>query len=299
MCVRALAKRGRAGGDEDRGKGGLIRRENGQRRERKRTTTWFHPLLSHSWQRHALVTDRQITLLWLIKPGYRWREGRREGAVKKEGEQRGNEEGREGDREGKGETRGGDEEGRREGREIVGVWRAGSERWGERKEGENDGSVHRQSYTETSVIQRDDYWQKKNSSVHEELFALMRTRSVNVTDKHLTGNVWKHDHMDLQWDNIMNLSTWSKVLGQRYTAENKLVLKLCVQQSVMFGCPQSLVLSRVAYTLVSCTSMYNFRRTTFSHIYCPKPCFYHRESPQGPESTAGIRVQIKAPGALI
>lgn len=30
---------------------------------RKRTTTWFHPLLSHSWQRHALVTDRQITLV--------------------------------------------------------------------------------------------------------------------------------------------------------------------------------------------------------------------------------------------
>ncbi len=76
VCVRvhALANREKVGGvnREEMGadKEGC-RRENGHRRledgqgeyERKGTTTWFHHLLSHSWQRHALVTDRQITLL--------------------------------------------------------------------------------------------------------------------------------------------------------------------------------------------------------------------------------------------
>lgn len=79
-------------------KWGQIRKAKGERTDKaewkmresegKRTTTWFHPLLSHSWQRLALVTDRQITLLWLIKPGYRWR--KREGKKR----ERGNEEGR-------------------------------------------------------------------------------------------------------------------------------------------------------------------------------------------------------------
>lgn len=87
LCVCACpCKQRESRGKWRQRKWGLIRRAEGGRidkgewktdieYERKRTTTWFHPLLSHSWQRHALVTDRQITLLWLIKPGYRWREG--------------------------------------------------------------------------------------------------------------------------------------------------------------------------------------------------------------------------------
>lgn len=36
VCVCVPSQREGGGGDEDRGKGGLIRRENGQRRERER-----------------------------------------------------------------------------------------------------------------------------------------------------------------------------------------------------------------------------------------------------------------------
>lgn len=59
-------------GQED---GGGSQTENGW----NRTATWLHPLLSRSWQRHGVVTDRHVTLLWLIKPSLycRRRTGRR------------------------------------------------------------------------------------------------------------------------------------------------------------------------------------------------------------------------------
>lgn len=103
VCVCAHAelhcKQGGKGAKTKTEEMGQISRAEGERTDKaewkmrewegKRTTTWFHPLLSHSWQRLALVTDRQITLLWLIKPGYRWRETE----DKERG--RGNEDGRE------------------------------------------------------------------------------------------------------------------------------------------------------------------------------------------------------------
>ena len=247
VCVRVLA-----GGGGGRGKGGLIRKENGQRRvedrrrERKRTTTWFHPLLSHSWQRHALVTDRQITLLWLIKPGYRWREGRREGgrgkergrAKRKWGRKEGRETGRVKERRGEETRRGGGRDER--------SWECGGQ---EVRDGEEEGGREGWKCTQTEVYR--DISHSVRRLLAEDDLLCPRTVCADETklskcDKSTFNRKrLKTRSRESAVRQFYNLPTWSKVSGQQHTAENKLVptsslvLKWYVQQSVMFGCPES------------------------------------------------------------